>query len=419
MLFRSFTYTVTVEVEPVFELSSYEPIAIELPSAEVSDVEVEEQINHMISHYTDFAPKGLDAEAEDGDRLTLKISAKTDGGRQLDNLTSDEFSFTIGSVLMPDTFSEELKGMKVGSAKTFEIPVPLNPTHYLADLSGKALKVVFDVEVRAISGKTNPELTDEWVSETFGFTGVDEFRDRIREMVAADKEEALPHLKEDRVMEVLRTRLLGEPSEAMCSDKESELMQNFFQQLQRSNTTYDIYLKNMGITKEQFRDDVKQQAKDQCIENLALNAWAKNKGLTVTPEEVTAEFEKADAEHAAEMEAEWRANGQLHLVRQSMLREKAFHEVIDTAVVTEEKLVVGANPIPETEEKPKKAAKKTTKKAAEAEAAAEEAPAEEKSKRARKTTKKAEEAAPEAAEEAPKPKRTRKPKADAEAPAAE
>ncbi len=324
-----FTYVVTVEVEPELELDSYEPVAIELPSADVTDEEVEEQVAVMIEHYYDFQSRGLDEEAQDGDRLTLKISAKTDGGREVENLTSDEFTYTIGSTLMPDTFDKELLGIKVGDKKDFEIPVPLTTTPYLAELAGKALRVAFTVEVRAIFGKSYPELTDEWVGETFGMDSVDDFKARIREMVADDKAQSLPRLKEDRVMTALRERLVGEPAQAMVDDKESELLQNFFQQLQRSNMTFDEWLKNFNLTSEQFRDDIKKQAKELCIENLALSAWAKHEGLSVTAEEITEQFVKADPNHAEELEAEWTKAGQLHILRQGLLREKAFDAIIE------------------------------------------------------------------------------------------
>ena len=407
---EDYTYTVTVECEPSFELSSYEPVEITLPSMEVSDDAVEAQIASMLSHYTDFKPKAEGSAVEDGNRVSMKLAAKTDGGRKLDNLTSEEFTFTIGSVLMPETFGNALLGMKVGEAKSFDIPVPLTPTGYLADVAGKALRIFFDAEVTGIMEKTFPELTDAWVGETFGFADVAEFRTRIREMLADDLESVLPRMKEDRVMAVLRDRLQGEPTQAMCDDKEAELMQNFFQQLQRQNVTYDVWLKTQGITKEQFRDDLKLQAKDQSAENLALNAWAKHFGYTVTPEEVTAEFVKADEEHAAELEAEWRENGQLHLLRQSMKREKAFNAIIEGAIVTDEAEI---------------AHKSAEDMVADAEAAVaaalDEKPAEKpKAKRTRKKAEtKAEEAAEAPAEEAPKPKTrsTKKKVAEAEAPA--
>ena len=410
-----YTFEVTVEVEPRVELSSYEPVAISLPSAQVTDAEIDDQIERMRTHYSEYEVKAEGEPIAMGDRVTMKLDAKTDGGRTISSLTSDEFAYTLGSVLMPDIFDSYLLGLKVGDKTSFEIPVPVTaPSHYLAEVAGSALKACFDAEIKSITAKKNPELTDAWVQETFGMDTIADFRDAIRNMLSSDKESGLPRLKEDRVCAVLRGRVLGEPSAAMCEDKESELLQNFFRQLQNGELTFDNYLSQMGITKEQFRDDVKKQAKDQCLENLALDAWARKMGFTATPEEVTAEFEKADPDHAAELQAEWRENGQLHLVRQSLVREKALKAIIEGAQVTEEVAAPAAAeaapaaaaeaapaeeaPKPTRTRKPKKAAEPAPEAEAAAPAEAEAAPAEEapKPKRTRKPKKAAEEAAPEA-----------------------
>ncbi|MBR2789898.1 MAG: trigger factor [Eggerthellaceae bacterium] len=430
-----YTYEVTVGVEPSFELSSYEPVTISLPSAEVSEQDIDSQLEYMTSHYADFVPKAEGEAIAMGDRVTMKIDAKTDGGRTISSLTNDDFSYTLGSVLMPEVFDSFLLGLKVGDKTSFEVPVPLEPSPYLAEVAGSALKACVNAEIKAIREKKNPELTDAWVADTFGMDTVADFREAIRNMVAQDKESALPRMKETRVYAALRARVMGEPPAAMCEDEESELLQNFFRQLRSNGITYDNYLNQMGITKEQFRDDLKMQAKDQCLEYLALDAWARKFGITATPEEITAEFVKADADHAAELEAEWRQEGQIHRVRRMVARDKAFHAIMDSAVVTEEAEEPAAAPAeeapkPKKTRKPKKAAEPAPE-AAEAAPAVEAAHAEEapKPKRTRKP-KAAAEPAPEAAEaapaveaapaeEAPKPKRTRKPKAAAEAPAAE
>lgn len=436
-----YTYEVTVEVEAAAELSSYEPVTITLPAATVTEADIDDQIDHMTSHYADFVDKPEGAAIAMGDRVVLNISSKTDGGRTISSLTSEDFSYTLGSVLMPEIFDSYLLGLKAGETTSFEVPVPLDPSPYLAEVAGSALKACINAEVKSIKEKKNPEITDEWVKDTFGMDGVADFRDAIRNMIASDRESALPRMKETRVYAALRARVQGEPSPAMCEEEESELMQNFFRQLQSGNITFDNYLNQMGLTKEQFRDDLKMQAKDQCLEFMALDAWARKFGMTATPEEVSAEFEKADPEHAAELEAEWRENGQLHRVRRMVSRDKAFHAIMDSAIVTEETAAPEPAPAPAEEApKPKRTrkSKKAEEAADEAAPAAEpaEAPAEEasKPKRTRKPKAAAEEPAAEAApepapapeapaEEALKPKRTRKPKAapaaEAEAPAAE
>jgi len=48
-----YTYTMTFSVNPLLELSSYDPLEIELPSTEAAEVEVENQVELMRSYYVD------------------------------------------------------------------------------------------------------------------------------------------------------------------------------------------------------------------------------------------------------------------------------------------------------------------------------------------------------------------------------
>ena len=80
---------------------------------------------------------------------------------------------------------------------------------------------------------------------------------------------------------------------------------------------------------------MKKQAEDMSKQDLALDAWARHFGMEATAEEVTEEFVKSGVEDPAALEAEWRSNGQLHMVRQGVIRTKAVKDIMDKAVVTE------------------------------------------------------------------------------------
>ena len=82
--------------------------------------------------------------------------------------------------------------------------------------------------------------------------------------------------------------------------------------------------------------------------------------MEATAEEVTEEFVKSGVEDPAALEAEWRSNGQLHMVRQGVIRTKAVKDIMDKAVVTE----LDLSKKKDEEKKPAKkaAAKKTAKK---------------------------------------------------------
>jgi trigger factor len=247
----------------------------------------------------------------------------------------ESMQYTIGSGLYPAAFDEEIMGMKKGDTKQFAIDVPEEPTAYTAGLNGKTEKLHLDVTVLSLLKKIKPELTDEWVKEEFGFETVDELRERIIESVEQQKADIIPRLKENNCLRALCERLEGEPPEDMVTENESEILKDFFKRLQDQALTFDAYLMQAGIDAAQFREDIKLQATDMAKEDLALDAVARNLGIEISEDDVVAEFEKSGVEDPAAMMEEWRKNGQMHLVRQGILRQKAAQEIVDNAVVTE------------------------------------------------------------------------------------
>ena len=112
----------------------------------------------------------------------------------------------------------------------------------------------------------------------------------------------------------------------------------------------------MGLKAENFKDDIKLQAADNVKQDLALAAWARHFDMQGSDADVTMEFVKSGVEDPAALEEDWRKNGQLHMVREGVLRTKAVTDLMDKAVVTEVQPKAA-------DEKP---AKKTAKKAAKA-----------------------------------------------------
>lgn len=381
---KDYTYTVEVEVEPVGTLTSYEPVTLALPSVEVTPEMVDMEIEGLRTHYATYAPAAEDAAVAAGDRVTFNLKAVTDGGTTIDAISKDGFVYTIGSGLLPASFDAKVIGMVAGKSKTFTLKNN-EPATYLQNVPATAQTIKYTAKVVSITSKALPELTDEWAA-TLGMETVEALRERITEMLKEDREQSLPGLKEDMLCAELRKRLVGEPTAAMIDSQESDIMQNFFANLQNSGMTFDAFLSDQGITRDTFKEDVRKQAVDACKEQMALDAWARNLGIEINDVEVSYEFIKADPEHATELEANWRENGQLHVIRQGIKRQRALADALKTCIETPL--------VPAEEKKPAKkaAAKKSTKKAAEAPAETAEAPAAEEApakKPAKKSTKKA------------------------------
>ena len=170
-----------------------------------------------------------------------------------------------------------------------------------------------------------------------GVETVEELRNELREEIASQNESVFPRLKESRALMALAERFEGEVPEGIVEDAEANLMQDFFNQLQRSGMTLDMYLQQLGITSAQFRDDIKEQARDMTKQDLAIDAYAAHAGIEASEDEVRHEFEEAGTGDPEALMEDWRRNGQLHLVRQGIIRQKAAKEIVDNAIVVEEK----------------------------------------------------------------------------------
>lgn len=331
---KDYVFTFSFDAQPKFELSSYDTIEIELPSEEVTDEEVEDQIEAVRHRYEETVDADDDAVIEEGGFADLSMEAYDDAGEAISVLSATKRLYGLGMGLLPETFDAELLGLKKGDKKEFTIEMPEDVPVMLLSQADKTKNIKFEVSIDSVKDTVLPELTDAWVSATIGMETVEEFRKMVRESIEFQKRDYLPRLKEKAILTQLADRLEGEVPQPLIDDHEARLLQEFFTQLQNSGVTLDMYLMQENLTPEEFKNDVKMQAADLAKEDMALDAWARHAEMVVTPEEVSAEFIKSGAKDPVAMEKEWRANGQLHMVRQGILRARVVEELMEAASVT-------------------------------------------------------------------------------------
>lgn len=331
---EDFKFEFTQSVKPIYKLSSYDPIEIEVPSADVTETEVEDQIKDITERYQSYedAPEGSKLSGEECADLSIK--ATKEDGADVVGLSSDNAFFTPGTGVYSEDFEKKVKGMKAGDTKKFDLKVADDDASILmSDVAGQ--KISFEVTCNQVKIKTTPELTDEWVKETLGIDTVADLRKEIEESIKAQKEDVIPRIKENACSLELVKRFDGEVDDAMVEQTESQLLQDFFTQLQRQGISFDNFLMMQGIDSDQFKQDVKKQATDNVKQDAALDAWADNAKLEASDEDVTLEFERAGLEDPKATEAEWKRDGRLYLIREGIIRAKAMKDIMDNAKVKE------------------------------------------------------------------------------------
>lgn len=330
-----YTFKFTLAVKPEIELSSYEPVEVELPEAGANDAEIEEQIDYLLDHYGTYEDADDAAVSRDEDlSADLAMKATDADGAPIEMLESATRLYTLGTGLLSAAFDESILGMKKGETRTFTLDIPADEgAILLQDEAGKT--VTFEVTVNGVQKRVKPAFTDEWVKETLGLEDMAELRKNVADSMEKQKADIIPRLKENAVGTALAERFDGEAPEGMVEQEEATLLQDFFTQLQRQGVGFDAWLAAQGLTSDGFKEDVKLQAADNAKQQLALDAWARHKGITASPEEITAEFVKANVPDPAGLEKEWRESGRLFMIREGIVRAKAMKDAMETAIVTE------------------------------------------------------------------------------------
>lgn len=324
---NDYVVTVTVTLIPEAELSSYDPVAINMPPAEVTEAEIDQQLEVLMGYHAHYDEAEEGAEVAAGDIVKVTITDVENGERY----AGEDRMLMTGSGMLPEALEEALVGMKVGDSKQVSFDMPG------ADEDAEPTHVVIDVVVNDIQVKHIPELTDEFANQAFGFDDVAALREAIAGEIKTDKDQHLPSLKEERAIIELTKRLeLEEVPEDYVKQVHDEIARQFLQDLQAQGQTVDSFLQMRHITMAQLMADMQEQASEHASQSIALDALARHLDIQLTEDEVKTEF--ADVYGVKDVDAtmkEFKENGQMPAVRQTIRRSRAVQWLLDNAQVTE------------------------------------------------------------------------------------
>lgn len=183
-------FEVEYEILPAVTLMDLKGIALTKPVVEVSETDLDAEVNRVFAQNRGYTDKGDDAVVENGDRLGLSFLGKIDG-KEFDGGKSDHAHLTVGTGEFIPGFEEQLVGMKKNEARTIEVTFPAD--YQSEELAGK--KATFDVTILHVDGPNAGELDDEFATR-LGLENVAALRDAVKsQMEAALASMSRQHIK--------------------------------------------------------------------------------------------------------------------------------------------------------------------------------------------------------------------------------
>ena len=349
----------TVTLMPVVKLGKYEGIKVDLVEYNVTDEEVDHEIQHALDRASRFVDVD-DRTVKMGDTVGLNYSGSVDGVK-FDGGTAENQTLEIGSGSFIPGFEEQMVGMAIGEEKALNVKFP--DEYHAEDLKGK--EAVFEVKVLSIKEKQVPALDDEFAKDVSEFDTLDEYKADIKAKLTERKKNQADSEMENKMVEAIAENAEIDIPDCMIEQQIDSQLRDMEMRMSYQGLKLEDYLKYTGMTVQQMRDMYREGASKTVKIRLTLSEIIKTEKIEATDDEVMEEIKKYAASYGSKAED--------FMKNVTEDQKEYFKEIAimnKTLALLKEK-----NPA-------KKAAKKTTKKAEDGE----EKPA------AKKTTKKSEEA---------------------------
>ena len=138
---------------------------------------------------------------------------------------------------------------------------------------------------------------------------------------------------EDEAIETVCKNATVDIPNGMIETQIDNMEQDVSQRLSYQGMKLDQYLQMIGKTKQEFRDEYKEQAEKQVRRNLVLEAIMKDANIEVTEEEIGEKI-KEMANIYGQKEEDVKNNPQLiKYVEGTLKTEKTIHFIVDNAKI--------------------------------------------------------------------------------------
>ena len=279
----SVTLTLTTEVYPEVTLGQYKGLEVEKAQVSVSDEQVSAELNRMAENVA--TTETVDRAAEMGDTANIDFEG-FDNGVPFEGGKGENFDLKLGSGQFVPGFEEQIVGMSAGEEKDIDITFPEN---YHAELAGKA--VVFHVKVNKVTVNNVPALDDEFAKDVSEFDTLEELKNDIRNKAMEQAEKNAQAAFEQAAVEKAAENTTVDMPKALVEAELDTQMERFAYQLQMSGYSMEQYAKMMGGDVSTMRNAFRPAAEKQAKISVTLEKIVEAEGITVSDEEIEAEFE--------------------------------------------------------------------------------------------------------------------------------
>ena len=319
----SVTLTLTTETYPEVTLGEYKGLEVEKAEATVTDAQVDAELDRMAQNVA--STETVERAAELGDTANIDFEG-FDNGVPFDGGKGENFDLKLGSGQFVPGFEEQVVGMNAGEEKDIDVTFPEN---YHEGLAGKP--VVFHVKCNKVTVTNVPALDDEFAKDVSEFETLEELKADIRAKALENAQKQIDSTFENACVEKAAENCTVDMPKALVEAELDNQMERFAYQLQMSGYSVEQYAKMMGGDLNTMRNAFRPAAEKQAKINVTLEKIVEAEGITVSDEEVEAEYASLAEQYSLEAD---KVKGMVPAeeIQTSLKTRKAVKVITDSAV---------------------------------------------------------------------------------------
>ena len=296
---KDFVYTVTYDVFPKVDVKDFSGITIKEPQVTIGDKELEEELKAVQERNAVVMDK-KDGEAVEKDNIvTINYSELDDAEKEIDGSKREGFVFTVGTGENIYKIDDEIIGMKKNDTKV--ITKKYDKKDPNEELAGKTKKI--SVTVTAIKTRQLPEIDDELAQDVSEkYKTLDDLKKDITRGLEANLKRKIEEVKSQSLLEQLvEKNPIVLPASMVAAEKENR-WQMMAQQFRTTPEKLEKMILASGQSKEAMLEQWTGNAEKMLKSRLIVDALIREKNISVTPEEVEAEYARLAEESGTSVE---------------------------------------------------------------------------------------------------------------------
>jgi trigger factor len=323
------SFEMDIEVRPQFDMPAYKGLKVKRPVAELTDKDIDEQLNRFLEGRGTIVPK-LEGNAEIGDYITADLTFSSKSGQVLDELKEAEFRlqselrFQNGTIMGA---GDALAGAARG--QTREVQATLGSAVEDPELRGATISV--KVLINDLKRLRLPELDDEFF-DSMGFENLEELRGAIAEMLKRKiQSEQRQAMHRQIVVQLLRQTPFDLPTDLVAREEKATI-QRLVGQFRREGKSD----KEIRANEAQIRANAHETTLRSLKELLLLSRIADVEKIEVTEQDAALEIEAIAArtdESVRRVRARVEKEGGPDSLMTQILERKVIDRILEDTVV--------------------------------------------------------------------------------------